>query len=199
MTFLSITVSLASVQLNKGCSSSRLFKESQHSYLTDPGGETLHVYTSPLPKKQAHTHKWLQWEDFTVLHQGLFSRADGTQRCQEHNTKGQTPSPLVLNSFATFIQCIAGSSETFLPPVRSTWLLTACSVPLDHNTIGCWVSPLPIKALRDTSSSCDTSKRRVFMPDWLEKCEETLPGPACSLLCLLVGGHLSSHGPGTGN
>lgn len=34
MTFLSITVSLVSLQLNKGCRTNRLFKESQHSDLT---------------------------------------------------------------------------------------------------------------------------------------------------------------------
>lgn len=67
ITFLSITVSLGSLLLNTGCSSSRLFKESLRSYLTDPGGERLHVYTPPLPKEQARTHKRFPWEDFAVL------------------------------------------------------------------------------------------------------------------------------------
>lgn len=137
MTFLSITVSLASLQLNKGCRSSRLFKESQHSYLTDPGGGTLHVYTPLLPKKQACAHKQLQWEDFTALYQGFFSHAEGMQKCYKHNTKGQAPSQLLLNSLARFIQRMADSGETFLPPVRSTWHLTVFFVPLDCSITGC--------------------------------------------------------------
>lgn len=68
---------------------------------------------------------------------------------------------------------------------------------LQHN----WLLslPSPTKSIEGpTSSSHDISKGRLFTPDWLKKCKETLPGPACSLLCLLVGGHLSSHGQGTG-
>lgn len=60
--------------------------------------------------------------------------------------------------------------------------------------------PPPTKSIEGpTLSSSDISKRRLFTPDWLEKCKKTLPGPACSLLCLLGGRHLSSHGLSTGN
>ena len=128
-----------------------------------------------VPRKQAFLHELLQWEDFAVLYWGLCSYIEGTQRCYEHNTTGQAPSQLVLNSWARFIQCITGSGETFLPPARSTQQLTVCLGPLDRSTTSSSVSPLPLKALRDPHHF---SKRRVFYP-WLARAVRGHPAWPC--------------------
>lgn len=126
-------MSLASLQLNKGCRSRRLFKESQHSYWTGPRVETLHTYTLLLPPKT-----------------GLYPWAAST-----------------------------GGFCSALPK---------------------FFTHLGNRGVPSTTQKKAKLHHSCFETAWLslEECAETLPGPACRLLCLLIGGQLCSHEPGTG-
>lgn len=95
-------MSLASLQLNKGCRSRQLFKESQHSYWTGPRVETLHTYTLRLPPKTG-LYPWAaSTGGFCSALPKFFTHIGNRGVPSTTQKKSQAPSQLFWDSLAKF-------------------------------------------------------------------------------------------------
>lgn len=125
VTFLSITVSLLSLQLNKGDSTSGLFKEGQQSYLTSWRRGVAHIYILAPQKTGSQLHR----DDSRTLPRAVFScrRQAEVLRAQH---KGQVPPQKALSGFVRCIQ--EGSCGS-----AGTKAAQCVLLPPDTSTMGC--------------------------------------------------------------